>query len=201
MKRTFCWFLMVVSIPILLYFNKLNLQEKELLTKNSIFDMIDNVDNLILSCITKYGVKELSNENKIDFAVRYIIDNRDNYKENIILEEKEDYCLDDGTVCYSFGKVKSEFLAELLNKFFTEINFSIEDYKYFNKGFVNLCFEPMEYIRYDTKTILNVEKIDEKYIVYIQYTRSLAEFEDQFYVKYEFRNEANLKMEDVTIYN
>lgn len=196
-KKLYYFILMGLSILILIYFYNINIESKEQLTKNSIFDMIDSIDNMLLSCITKNGKKELSEYSKMDFAIRYIIDNRDLYKEHIILSDNQNNFVDNGTVYYSMGKVDIQFLQTILDIFFVESN--LQQHKFENNNLVNLYFEPMEYIYYDEKNLIDFKQSQNEYIIYIEYTRTLGEFSDKFCVKYILIKDTRFKIVGVTI--
>ena len=73
--------------------------EIDVLTKNSIFDIIYNVDSIVINCISTDGDKHLSKTNKLDTTVIYIINNIEKFKDYIIT------CEYDGSEIRCFGKI------------------------------------------------------------------------------------------------
>ena len=125
MKIKYISVLIIISVVVasILYYNKCNLTKKQLLTKNAIFDIIEEVEDIVISCITKSGNKSLSEENKLDFIIRYIIDNRQRYSSNIIKEESNSYYNKEENILY--GKIKEDYFKEILDEFFV-YNYSIK---------------------------------------------------------------------------
>lgn len=156
---------------------------KDVLTKNQIFDIIDNVEKVALCCMPRDGIKELTEENKIDFLVRNIIENKDKYKDVIQPCESEYRTIYD-TPYYNYGKVDAKFFKNEVLKFFTNLDFDISKYKFFNNGYIELYFEPIEYLGYDKKSVAKFEIHDNIADVYIDYTKVIADTEINVLVRY-----------------
>ena len=200
MKIKYISVLIIISVVVasILYYNKCNLTKKQLLTKNAIFDIIEEVEDIVISCITKSGNKSLSEENKLDFIIRYIIDNRQRYSSNIIKEESNSYYNKEENILY--GKIKEDYFKEILDEFFV-YNYSIKEYKFYKDGFIELKSEPCENINWDEKECIRIQEKGNVYYIYIKYIRKLNDIKNEFYVEYIFNVSDKIKIENVTIYN
>ncbi|MBO5477437.1 MAG: hypothetical protein J6A15_06790 [Clostridia bacterium] len=190
--------LILLSITTIVCYSKYKATQKELLTKNVIFDIIEDVEGIVISCITKSGNKSMSEQDKLDFAVRYIIENRQNFSSDIIKKESTYYNKEENI---NFGKVDVKFFNRILNKFFTCSDYTITDYKHYKNGFIELDFEPIENTSFDRKEYIDVQVEQDKYIINAKYTRTLNELKNEFYVQYIFNVDENIKISEVTIYN
>ena len=173
--------------------------QKSMLTKNLLFDIISKVENIVIADISKDGNRTFTNENKIDFLIKYIIDNREKYKNNITLDN-EDYYEYNNTPYYNFGRVDEKFIQNLSCLYFERIPIKyIKDSKFYTNGEVLLNYEPIEPFYYDEKNVLETKEDSKSYKVYIQYKRELNDIQNDIYVVYTFNKE--LKIKNVTIYN
>ena len=78
----------------------------------------------------------------------------------------------------------------------------MKNYKFYNNGYIELNFEPIEHLWYDNKKILNVEKINNKvYNVYMEYNREINGKFHTFNVKYIINYDNDIKFENIHIYN
>ena len=172
----------------------------DILTKKSIFDIITEVEDISFGVVSKEGIRTLDEEGKIDFCVRYIIEN---YKKFEVKAEFNDYYESDGTPYYNFGKVTAEELKNLVNSFFGEIQYSFEEYKFYDNGNIQLNFEPIEYVGFDRKKILEVSKINRNdYKVNVEYIRTFGKFKNTFLVRYEISYDENkAKIKDIVLYS
>lgn len=190
-------FIFIVIIFIVVTFTvtsskKINaLTQVDVLTKNSIFDIIYNIDNILISSISSDGEKYLSDENKLDTTLTYIINNMDEYKNYIIP------CEYNGEEIRCFGKIKKDKFTEILLNIFDEIDCDISQYKYYNDGYIDLYFEPCDYFMCDKKNIISASLRGSSYNITVKYTRYLNDMENKLYVKYELNN--SLKIQNVTI--
>ena len=193
----------VVTMPFFIYYGNETYNEKEeLFLKNKILQSIDQVDYILLDCMSCSGNDNLTEENKVDFIIRYIIENKNNYISDIDVQNREDYYTYQDTVYYNFGKVTEEFIINMIDNFFNSFNYDMKNYKFYNNGNVELNFEPIEHLWYDNKKILNVEKINNKvYNVYMEYNREINGKIHTFNVKYIINYDNDIKFENIHIYN
>ena len=71
--------LIILIIIIAFFTTKKNIKatnDMEILTKNSLFDIIDNIGEIAITCLSTDGNRFFSEEDKIDFTMLYIIKNR-----------------------------------------------------------------------------------------------------------------------------
>lgn len=165
--------------------------EIDVLTKNSIFDIIYNVDSIIINCISTDGDKHLSKTNKLDTTVIYIINNIEKFKDYIIT------CEYDGSEIRCFGKIGLDKFREIYLGLFDSMDYNIEEYKYYKEGYVELYFEPCNYPMWDKKEVMSFTFKDNKYNLIIKYIRNLNDIQNNIYIKYEL--DCNLKIQNVSI--
>ena len=203
MKKIFLFLAGVITIPFFVYHGNQSLKENQLTNlKDEIYKSIDSIDKIILDCMSCDGKTILTEENKLDFAVRYIIENKSEFIKDINIYNKEDYYTYEDTLYYNFGKVTEQFAINIINKFFYSFDFNIKNYKFYNNGYIELNFEPIEHLWYDSKKILNVEKINNKvYNVYMEYNREINGKIHTFNVKYIVNYDNDIKFENIHIYN
>ena len=79
MKKHIFYLTMSLSILILAFYSFLHFKEKSSLTKENVCSIINNIDGTILAVMAKNGEKELSNNSKLDFVVKYIIENKEKF--------------------------------------------------------------------------------------------------------------------------
>ena len=90
-------------MPFFIYYGNETYNEKEeLFLKNKIWQSIDQVDYILLDCMSCSGNDNLTEENKVDFIIRYIIENKNNYISDIDVQNREDYYTYQDTVYYNF---------------------------------------------------------------------------------------------------
>ena len=193
----------VVAMPFFIYYGNETYNEKEeLFLKNKIWQSIDQVDYILLDCMSCSENDNLTEENKVDFIIRYIIENKNNYISDIDVQNREDYYTYQDTVYYNFGKVTEKFIINMIDNFFNSFNYDMKNYKFYNNGNIELNFEPIEHLWYDNKKILNVEKINNKvYNVYMEYNREINGKFHTFNVKYIINYDNDIKFENIHIYN
>lgn len=200
MKNRVKFILIIIIIILLAFMIFLNVvrnnikatNDIDILTKSSIFDIIDNVEEIAITCISTDGDMHLTEENKLDFTILYIIKNNQKYQNDINpskLNIKNEYS--------SIGKINDEMFLNIAEDFFYNINYEINDYKYYNDNYIELYFEPCNYFTYDKKEIVSNSINRDKYDVIVKYTRSLNEIKNKVYVKYEIN--FNMKIQDITI--
>lgn len=165
--------------------------EIDILTKNSIFDIIYNIDSIVINCISTDGDKYLSEDNKLDTTVIYIINNISEFNDHIIS------CEYDGSEIRYFGKIDLSNFKEIYLTIFNSIDYNIEEYKYYKDGYIELYFEPCNYPIWDKKEVMSLNFKDNKYNLIVKYTRSLNDIQNKMYVKYELDH--NLKIQNVSI--
>lgn len=174
------------------YSKKINaLTQVDILTKNSIFDIIYNIDNILISSISSDGDKYLSDENKLDTTLTYIINNIEEYKDYIIP------CEYNGEEIRCFGKIEVDKFNKICLSIFDKIDYDINQYKYYNDGYIDLYFEPCNYFIWDKKEVISSSLRGSSYNIILKYTRYLNDKENKVYVKYELDN--SLKIQNVII--
>lgn len=201
MKRKVTYIIYIISIIyiIILYYNKYIIAQEQLLTKNLIFDIIEDVEDIVISCITKSGNKSMSEENKIDFAINYIIVNREKYSSEIPIEKNSAYNAKEENILH--GRISREFLDKVIDKYFYSCNYPIEEYKFYKDGVLELRTEPSENICWDRKEFIGFQIEENICRVNLKYTRILNNIINDFYVEYVFDISNDIKIKNVTIYN
>ncbi len=182
MKKYIFYTLTFVSIIILSYFCKLHFEEKNSLTKSEIWSIIDNIDETLLGSISKTGERELYDSSKMDFMIKYLITNREKYKDAI--KTSQSVLEKDGTIYYNFGKVESQYMYNKIKEIFTSFNYDMESTEIYNNGYIELFYEPTEHISCDCKNIIDLKKKKGYIYMYIEYIRSIGEQTNKFIVEY-----------------
>lgn len=198
MKKYIIITIFIVIMLLFLGFNS-NIEKEEILTKNEIFDIIDNVEKVALCCMSSNGEIEITQDDKLDFMVRYIIENREKYIEYIKPCQIE-YKVFNGTPYFNFGKVTSSFFIAELKKFFTNIDSNISSYKFFEDDFVELYLEPIDYIGYDNRNIESILYENGFEAVYVGYTKNIGNKMIYYKVRYDIEKDTSL-VSNVTICN
>lgn len=192
MKKYLIYILLIYIIIISIhYYNVCDLKAKELLTKKIIFDIIEDVEGIAISCITRSGNKLMSQNDKIDFVTRYIIENKELYNKYIVLEDDVDNFESEEI---NFGKIKVEDFNLIYNSLFKdESNISGE--------YLKLNFLPVENTSWENKEIIGVYKTGNKFIVEIKYTRKFIDRQNDFYVRYVFNLLDKIRISEIAIYD
>lgn len=123
--------------------NLMYVEDKEIMLKE-LNNYIDSIDNILIPT-TSYTYSNILTENYdflVRYAVNYIIDNKDIYKDNIIKKEDKKY-------------ISKEYIYEVTNKYFNITNFYIEEENILlekvNKNFKlkikNIEYEKDDYIK------------------------------------------------------
>ena len=200
MKKKFLIYIIVEVIVVCLFgYTKVNIEAGQRLTKNEIFDIIDNVEHVILDTIAKDGNRELSEENKVDFIIKNMIENRLEYKDEILPSESNTITIK-GTPLYSFGRVDVKLFNEKLNEYFSEFDGNLELCKFYSNEYIELYYEYAEHFSYSNKEILNIKKCNDIYSIYIRYTREYDEITNDVYVRYDFNLGDKITIKNVKIY-
>ena len=100
------------------FYGKYNSNEKTMLTKNEIFDIIDNIEDIVITSISTDGQNFLSEENKLDATILYIVSNKTKYQEYII----SDYNQDLSSEAISLGKIDYNVFSNIANELFGDID-------------------------------------------------------------------------------
>ncbi len=164
----------------------------DILTKNTIFDIINNVEDVIITCISTDGQKNLDSENKFDSTLLYIIKHKDDY--NIVDENPN---LDLNSQMCIIGKVSLKDFENEFKNIFENFRHKISEYKYFDGKYITLVYEPCEPFIYDYKELLYSRNNGNGYEVVYRYVRKLNEVENVINVKYVFNS--RMKIKDVII--
>ena len=89
--------------------------DNDILTKKSAFDIIDNIEEIVIACLSKDGNKHLSLKNKYDVISMYIVKNNIEY---VIIKET---IQKDETV--NIGKIKTyKYAKKIKDKFIKHDN-------------------------------------------------------------------------------
>lgn len=182
------------SIGFIFSFSKIsNAKNIDILTKNTIFDIIDDVEDVIITCISTDGEKSLSDENRLDATLLYIIEHKDEF--NVIDNGFSNLDLNQEKI--SIGKVNLKEFENQFKNIFTNFKHKISEYKYYEGDYINLVYEPCEYFCYDTKELLYARFVGNAYEVVYKYKRFLNGIENDINVKYVITS--RLKIKDVII--
>ena len=184
MKKYISYIVIFLLIIILGYYSSLHYKEKNTLTKERIWSIINNVDGTLLGSMTKNGEKELSNESKVDYIIKYIIENESKYID--IIEDSNTTLEKYNTTYYNFGKVKEKSFYKLVCDIFYSFDYNLEYSHFYNNRYIELFFEPIEYISCDSKQISSYYIYKGKIYMYIKYTRFMGDISNEFIVKYVF---------------
>lgn len=182
MKKSIHYLVMFLLILMLLYYSCLHYTEKNTLTKGKIWSIIDNIDGTLLGIMTKNGEKELSDESKIDYLIKYLIENKKRYSN--IIEYSDNTIIKNDTIYYNFGKVKSSNFKYLLNDFFYNFGLEIENHHLFKNNYIELFYEPIDYISSDSSNISSYYIYKGKIYMYVNYYRNIGNVNNCFKVKY-----------------
>ena len=192
-KKIICTIAITFSLGVFFSFSMIsNAKNIDILTKNTIFDIINNVEDVIITCISTDGQKNLDSENKFDSTVLYIIKHKDNFN---IVDENPD--LDLNSQMSIIGKVNLKDFENEFKNIFENFRHKISEYKYCDGKYITLVYEPCEPFIYDYKELLYSRKIGNGYEVVYRYVRKLNDVENTINVKYVFNS--RMKIKDVII--
>ena len=163
------------------FYGKYNSNEKMMLTKNEIFDIIDNIEDIVITSISTDGQNFLSEENKLDATILYIVSNKTKYQEYII----SDYNQDLSSEAISLGKIDYNVFSNIANELFGDIDYEISEYKYLEDNMINLKIEPFNYTYFDRKNILSQTEDINGYNILLEYITVFDNIENSIYVKYK----------------
>ncbi len=167
---------------------------KKILTKKQLFDNIGSIEKIIISCMTREGKNSLDDELKIDFTIKYIIENKDKYSSIIKTTDKLSFN-ENFTEYYVFGKVHKEDLKKVCLSFFCTLECNVEEYKYYDDDYIYLVYMPCDNPSLDLKEVIYHNKNS----VTIKYSRCIEDINNSFLVDYIYNE--NGKIEDIIIYN
>lgn len=193
MKNKIIFVLTTCLIVIVLFFFIFNYYIKaanttEILTKNNLFDIIDSIEDVVITCIATDGDRRISEENKLDSIVLYLIKYKEKYKDYIISNYDEESIVDKIDV-FSFKYIVSSI--------FQNVAFKFDEYRNYNNDFIELNYEPCNYFIYDTKEVISNNVGNDGYDIIIKYERNLNTKKNKVYVKYQF--DIDSKIQDITI--
>lgn len=196
MKKRIAWLLCVFvffNVGSLFFYFKYNANTESILTKKSIFDIIDSIEDIVITSISTDGQGYLSEENKYDSIILYIVSNKSKFDEYIIKDENQR--LDSENV--NMGKIDSKIFLKLAEETFSDINLPIYKYKYFEDDKVNLIIEPFNYTIFDRKNILKQIEDRNGYKILVEYVTIFDKIENSIYVEYEI--DFDYKIQNVII--
>ena len=152
-KKIICTIAITFSLGVFFSFSMIsNAKNIDILTKNTIFDIINNVEDVIITCISVDGKKNLDDNNKLDATLLYIIKHKSDFDNLDLSAEK-----------ITIGKINQKEFENELKNIFTNFRHNILEYKYYDNGFVDLVYEPCDYFTYDSKKLLYATKKDNYY--------------------------------------
>lgn len=193
MKNKIMYILVICLVTIVFLFFVFNYYIKsvnsaEILTKNDLFDIIDSIEDVVITCIATDGDRHISEENKLDSTVLYLIKYKEKYKDYIISDLSEEKSID---------KIEVSLFEKITKNIFQDVNFSSNDYKNYKDNYIELNYEPCNYFIYDNKEVISNNIIKNSYEIIIKYERNLNSKKNKVYVKYKFN--LNSKIQDITI--
>lgn len=147
------------------------------LTKNSQFDIIDNIGSIILTSMTTLGEKNLSTQSKIDSTIMYIIYNKDKYSE---------YIVDNNNI----AQMKKDDFYKIIVSMFECSQIVLDEY-------IDITIGNINYSYLKDYEIIKIENVNDCYLIYTRYNRSLNDVKNYVYVKYELTKD--MKIKDVNI--
>lgn len=166
--------------------------EIDILTKNSIFDIINSIEDIVITCISTDGNIHITEENKFDITSLYIIKNKQMYKDAIQNVEQD---LNSENIIV--GKIDFNVFENIVNDLFSKVEYSILDYKHYDENMVNLVVEPCNYSLFDKEDVISLTLCENGYKAICRYKRELNNTNNKVYIKYEF--DFDLKIQDITI--
>lgn len=163
--------------------------DNDILTKKSVFDIIDNIEEIVIACLSKDGNKHLSLKNKYDITSMYIVKNN---IEDVIIQET---IPKDETV--NIGKIETYKFAKKLEDIFIINDDEIKQYIDYEQKYIDLYLEPFFYSYFDKKNVISVNMDNNECKIIVKYTRKLDDVNNRVYIKYIF--DSNLKIKDIII--
>lgn len=147
------------------------------LTKNSKFDIIDNIGSIVLTSMTTLGEKNLSEQSKIDATIMYIIYNKTKY---------DDYIFENNNI----EQMKKDDFYNIYTSLFESSKINIDET-------IDICMGNINYAYLKDYEVVKIENQSDYYIVYTKYSRYLNKIKNYVYVKYEITND--MKIKDINI--
>lgn len=183
--------LIIITIVTILgvghYINASN--DNDILTKKSAFDIIDNIEEIIIACLSKDGNKHLSLKNKYDITSMYIVKNN---IEDVIIQEA---IPKDETV--NIGKIETYKFVKKLEDIFIINDDEIKQYIDYDQEYIDLYLEPCSYSYFDKKDVISANIDNNECKIIVKYARKLDDVNNRVYIKYIF--DSNLKIKDIII--
>ena len=190
-KKIICVTLIIITIVTILgvgrHINASN--DNDILTKKSAFDIIDNIEEIVIACLSKDGNKHLSLKNKYDVISMYIV------KNNIEDVIKQEAVSKDETV--NIGKIETDKFAKKLEDIFIINDDEIKQYIDYEQKYIDLYLEPFFYSYFDKKNVISANMDDNECKIIVKYSRKLDDVNNRVYIKYIF--DSNLKIKDIII--
>ena len=174
--------------------------KKTLLIKQELFDFTKNIDTTLLCtmCFGESKYKNITEEQKLFFAINYVILNIDNYKDKILEDKQEFVYTDQDSIYISIGHIeKSEINKVVYDVFGSDVK-DIESFRFYDISNKMIALVPYMKIHFsfNSRELVNIEKISKnKYKVINKYTRSLNGKNNEFNVIYYIE-----KKEDKTVH-
>ena len=157
--------------------------DNDILTKKSAFDIIDNIEEIVIACLSKDGNKHLSLKNKYDITSMYIVKNN---IEDVIIQET---IPKDETV--NIGKIETYKFAKKLEDIFIINDDEIKQYIDYEQKYIDLYLEPFFYSYFDKKNVISANMDDNECKIIVKYSRKLDDVNNRVYIKYIF--DSNLR--------
>lgn len=162
--------------------------------KEEIYEYIKIFDKNIIESLQVCNNEpyKLSEEQIIDISIKYIISNKDSFKDKISYFNEEYKYEKDGTIFYSRGYVDKSFFYDIVAKLFATNNIDIENSRYFDKkrNMIPLILIYGDVSPYIKEEVLDIEEVD--YYNYILTKKYYFSESSSFYIKYYIeRNDFN----------
>lgn len=150
----------------------LEYNEDRNILKNDLFNYIDLIDNSLFS-MSSFNMSDTLNENYdflMDFAISFILNNEEIYKDDIVLGDEYVY-IDDFGNKYSTNKyVNMELIYEITNSIFGKRDYVvINNYLDIKNDLVPLLLIKDNVSFMDIDNIIDVYLFGNKYNVYVKY--------------------------------
>ena len=175
--------LIIITIVTILgvghYINASN--DNDILTKKSAFDIIDNIEEIVIACLSKDGNKHLSLKNKYDITSMYIVKNN---IEDVIIQEA---IPKDETV--NIGKIETYKFVKKLEDIFIINDDEIKQYIDYDQEYIDLYLEPCSYSYFDKKDVISANMDNNECKIIVKYARKLDDVNNRVYIKYIFESQ------------
>lgn len=179
--------------------------------KPEIKNYIDSIEPSMTYAVQNNSGTYIDSNKKIDFAVSYILKNKELYKDKIYKEKIRNCVVLNGSNYYVYEYVNKDFIQEIVNQYFSNTNIDISKYNFYEKQLdkVGLFVFTKESLVKKSYEIEEIKKVkDSQYKVTLKYTYIDNETKSNIssYIKYLLKydntnNENKFKIIEVLISN